>query len=121
MKSILLIEDSPVLLENTAEILTLANYKVFSTANSKEGIGIAIRKRLDLIIIDMKMADIEGHELLKAIRCSQGMGKTPMIFLAETTEKSCTKQDLVGFDDALLAKPFDGDQLLHAVGRYLQN
>jgi len=50
MKKILLIEDNNDIRENTAEILELANYKVFKAENGKIGAEIALKEKPDLII-----------------------------------------------------------------------
>jgi len=50
MKKILLIEDNNDIRENTAEILELANYKVFKAENGKIGVEIALKEKPDLII-----------------------------------------------------------------------
>ena len=56
MKKILLIEDNNNIRENTAEIMELANYRVFTAANGKEGVETALRENPDLIICDIMMA-----------------------------------------------------------------
>ncbi|MDX5435796.1 MAG: response regulator, partial [Pontibacter sp.] len=50
MKKILLIEDNPDIRENTAEILSLANYEVIEAENGREGVDLARKEQPDLII-----------------------------------------------------------------------
>jgi len=50
MKNILIIEDNPEVRENTAEILELAGYKVFTAENGKVGVEVATDEKPDLIV-----------------------------------------------------------------------
>ena len=67
MKSILLIEDNPEIRENTAEILELANYKVYVAENGKSGIELALQHKPDLIICDIMMPELDGYGVLHAL------------------------------------------------------
>ena len=53
MKKILLIEDNEALRDNTAEILSLANYEVSTAENGKVGVEMAMANPPDLIICDI--------------------------------------------------------------------
>ncbi|HMT30435.1 MAG TPA: response regulator, partial [Bacteroidia bacterium] len=55
MKTILLIEDSLEMRENTSEILELAGYKVIAAENGKTGVDLAVKHLPDLIICDVMM------------------------------------------------------------------
>ena len=59
-KTILLIEDDVVLRENTAELLELSNYTVYTAPNGKIGIEKAIAQNPDVIICDIMMPEIDG-------------------------------------------------------------
>ena len=55
MKKILIIEDNLDVRENTAEILTLAQYNVITAKDGKEGVELAQKETPDLIICDIMM------------------------------------------------------------------
>jgi len=65
MKTILLIEDDTALRENTAELLELSGYTVFTAPNGKIGIEKAKSKNPDIIICDIMMPEIDGMVCLK--------------------------------------------------------
>ena len=67
MKKILLIEDNDDIRNNTAEILELSNYQVFTAENGKTGVETAIRNRPDLIICDIMMPVLDGFGVLQAV------------------------------------------------------
>jgi len=64
MKKILVIEDNPSVLENTAELLELSNYHVLTAENGKKGVEVAIREKPDLILCDIMMPEVDGYGVL---------------------------------------------------------
>lgn len=120
MKTLLLIEDNDDIRENTAEILELANYKVFTAANGKIGVEQAIVHKPDLIICDIMMPVLDGYGVLHAIHRNDEIKNTPFIFLTAKTERSDLRKGMeLGADD-YITKPFDGTELLRAVDSRLK-
>jgi CRP/FNR family transcriptional regulator, cyclic AMP receptor protein len=120
MKSILLIEDNAEIRENTAEILELANYKVYVAENGKKGVELALEHKPDLIICDIMMPELDGYGVLHALHKNESVKNTPFIFLTAKTERSDFRKGMeLGADD-YLTKPFDGTELLSAVDSRLK-
>jgi CRP-like cAMP-binding protein/CheY-like chemotaxis protein len=115
MKKILLIEDNPEVRENTAEILELANYQVFTAANGKIGVELARKEHPDLIICDIMMPELDGYGVLHLLAKNQATAGIPFIFLTAKAEKDDFRKGMnLGADD-YLTKPFDDLTLLDAV------
>ncbi|MEO9147128.1 MAG: response regulator [Ginsengibacter sp.] len=115
MKKVLLIDDSNDLRENTAEILELANYKVFTAENGKAGVELALREDPDLIICDIMMPELDGYGVLHLLQKNPSVRNKPFIFLtAKTEHKDLRKGMELGADD-YITKPFSGIELLSAV------
>ena len=120
MKKILIIEDNIDVRENTAEILELANYKVCSAENGKEGLEMAKLTKPDLIICDIMMPIINGYEVLLHLNKDKLTASTPFIFLTAKTEKTDIRKGMnLGADD-YLTKPFEENELLEAVASRLK-
>ncbi len=120
MKKILLIEDNDDIRENTAEILELANYKVITAANGKEGVEMALEHMPDLIVCDIMMPVLDGYGVLHAIHKNELVKNTPFIFLTAKTERTDQRKGMdLGADD-YITKPFDGTELLNAVDSRLK-
>jgi CRP-like cAMP-binding protein/CheY-like chemotaxis protein len=114
-KKILLIEDNAEMRENTAEILELANYKVITASNGKEGVHLAQTEIPDLIISDIMMPELDGYGVLHLLSKNPETASIPFIFLTAKAEKSDYRKGMgLGADD-YLTKPFDDMELLNAV------
>lgn len=115
MKKILVIEDNPEILENTAEILELSNYTVITAANGKEGVAQALANNPDLIVCDIMMPELDGYGVLHMVQKNPGLQSTPFIFLTAKTEKDEIRRGMsLGADD-YITKPFDPTELLNAI------
>ncbi len=115
MKKILLIEDNDEVRENTAEILELSNYKVFTAENGKIGVEVALDEIPDLIICDIMMPVLDGYGVLHLLSKNPSTASIPFIFLTAKSEKSDFRKGMdMGADD-YITKPFDGIELLNAV------
>ncbi|HPE82950.1 MAG: response regulator [Aequorivita sp.] len=115
MKTILLIEDDTALRENTAELLELSGYMVFTAPNGKIGIEKARSKNPNIIICDIMMPEIDGYGVLEKVASEEETKHIPFIFLSAKTEhKEIRKGMDMGADD-YLTKPFDEQELLSAV------
>lgn len=115
LKKILLIEDNNDVRENTAEILELANYKVFTAPDGKEGVELARKELPDLIICDIMMPGLDGYGVLHLIGKDAELAAVPFIFLTAKAERSDMRKGMeLGADD-YITKPFDKTELLNAV------
>lgn len=115
MKKILLIEDNQNIRENTAEILELANYKVFTAENGKTGVEVALEQKPDLIICDIMMPVLDGYGVLHLLHKNPAIQNTPFIFLTAKAERADIRRGMeLGADD-YLTKPFMETELLTAI------
>jgi CRP/FNR family transcriptional regulator, polysaccharide utilization system transcription regulator len=114
-KTVLLIEDNPEMRENTAEILELANYKVLTAANGKEGVQLAGQEDPDLIICDIMMPELDGYGVLHLLGKNDKTANIPFVFLTAKAEKDDYRKGMTMGADDYLTKPYDDVELLNAV------
>lgn len=115
MKKVLLIEDDEVVRENTAELLELANYKVFTAANGKIGVSEAKKHIPDIILCDIMMPELNGYGVLQILSKEPETKHIPFIFLSAKTEHKDIRKGMdLGADD-YIPKPFDESELFSAI------
>jgi len=115
MTHILLVEDNPTVLSNLRKMLESEGFTVSATTNGREGIAAAQQATPDLIVCDIMMPDVNGYEVLTALRQQAATATVPFIFLTAKTERRDFRQGMeLGADD-FLTKPFTRDELLEAV------
>ncbi len=115
MKKILLIEDDKDVRENTAEILTFANYTVTTAENGVIGIEKATKYLPDIIICDIMMPGLNGYSVLQHLNQNPKTASIPFIFMTAKTDKADRRMGMnLGADD-YLTKPFEEEELLQAI------
>lgn len=115
MKTILLIEDDPVLRDNTAELLELSNYNVITASQGKSGIFMAKEHLPDIIVCDIMMPERDGYGVLKELSKIEATKYIPFIFLSAKTEHKEVRKGMdMGADD-YITKPFNEQELKNAI------
>ena len=112
MATILLIEDTPEILENLTEFMELEGFKVLVAGNGRKGIELAREYIPDLIICDVLMVEMDGHEVLRLLLDNAKTHEIPFIFSTSMSEKIDKSKALkLGADDYII-KPFELESLL---------
>jgi len=115
---ILLVEDDPATAKSIEMMLTHANLNVYTTALGEEGVELAKLYDYDLILLDLHLPDMNGHEVLRQLRLARV--NTPILILSGADD---TESKLKGFGfgaDDYLTKPFHREELvarIHAIIR----
>jgi len=121
MDTILLIEDNKNILENLTEYLELEGYRILVANNGKKGIELAREFIPDLIICDVMMPEMDGHEVLHLLLDTVKTNEIPFIFSTSMSEKIERAQALkLGADDYIV-KPFEMDALLKMAKAWIRS
>ena len=115
---ILLVEDDPTTSRSIEFMLANANLNVYATDLGEEGIDLAKLYDYDLILLDLNLPDITGHEVLRQLRVAKV--QTPILILSGNDD-AAEKVKGFGFGaDDYLTKPFHREELvarIHAIVR----
>ncbi len=112
---ILIIDDDDLLRGNIRDLLELEGYTVCSVRDGRQGIQAIHTFHPDLILCDIMMRDLDGYEVLRALRADARLASTPLIFLTARAEKSDIQAGLQQGASAYVTKPFTRDQLIGAI------
>jgi PleD family two-component response regulator len=109
--SLLIVEDDVDIAEMLTAYFRGQGYDVFGVNGGEEALETCRSVRPDLIILDIRLPDIDGFEVARRLRASQRTHEIPIIFLTEKRERSDRLRGLeVGADD-YVTKPFDIQEL----------
>ena len=118
MKKILIIEDNDEIRENTAELLGLHNYNVFTAEEGGEGFELAKKHGPDIILCDIMMPQTDGTRFLKLARNHRDIRNIPLIFFSAGTAVPDVQRRLSKAADGFLKKPFTEEELLKAIAQF---
>lgn len=119
MKTILLIEDNPNILENLTEYLELEGFKIIAAENGQKGLEMASSFQPDLIICDFYMPELNGREVFIKILENPLTHNIPFIFSTSMSEKVDREAALALGADEYIVKPFELDALLEIINQVL--
>ncbi|MUG91140.1 response regulator [Scytonema sp. UIC 10036] len=110
--SILIVDDLVENLRFLTELLMKRGYKVRSVTNGNMALRTAANNPPDIILLDIKMPDIDGYEVCKALKMNKVVSETPVIFLSALDELiDKIKAFQVGGID-YITKPFHTEEVL---------
>jgi len=84
---VLLIDDSKLVLQITADILKKDGHNVITAQTGKEGLELAKTGNPDLIMLDIVMPDIDGYDVLKKLKKDEFTKNIPVIMYSSKTKK----------------------------------
>ncbi len=108
---ILIIEDDLDVAEMLNAYFRVQGYEVFTVNWGEDGVRSCQTVHPDLVILDIRLPDIDGYEVARRLRSDRRTSDVPIIFLTEKRDRSDRLQGLeLGADD-YITKPFDVQEL----------
>lgn len=119
MTTILIVEDNPLNLELTTQVLE-DDYELLTATDGAAGLRSAIEHAPDLILMDLSLPVMDGFEAIRRIRASSAIARTPIIALsAHAAEADIARAMSAGASD-YVTKPIDEDLLLARIEALLK-
>ncbi len=108
---ILIVEDDLDVAEMLNAYFGVQGYDVVTVNWGEDGVKSCIAERPDLVILDIRLPDIDGYEVARRLRDDRRTKEVPIIFLTEKRERADRLHGLeLGADD-YITKPFDIQEL----------
>ena len=120
MKRILSVDDSASVRQMVTFTLRNACYEVVEAVDGKDGLGKVSAGKFDFVITDLNMPNMDGIQLITAIRKLPGYAFTPILML--TTESQVEKKDAGRKAGATgwIVKPFNAAQLISVAQKLIR-
>lgn len=120
MKKVLVIDDAADVREFVSAMLDAAGFAAISAGSGAEGLQLARTQNPDVILCDVRMPEMNGYQVIAALRSDSTTAAIPFIFLSGATERADMRHGMdLGADD-YLTKPFKFEELVAAVNSRLK-
>jgi len=118
-KTIMTVDDSASVRQMVSLTLKDAGYSVIEACDGKDALA-KLKGPVDMIVTDLNMPNMDGIELIRAVRATAGYKFVPIVML--TTESQAGKKDEGKAAGATgwIVKPFKPDQLLAVAKKLLR-
>lgn len=114
---ILIVDDEPNIVRILSDRLEMNDYEIISASNGQEGLERAVLELPDIILLDVTMPVMDGHEMLEAMQELPGCPDIVVIMLtARSQTEDIERAQELGITDYVL-KPFGFSDLLAKIER----
>ena len=120
MKTVLVVDDEPEVLDVTCKRLTASGYRACGARDGVEGLKAARAERPDLILLDIMMPGKDGLTMLRELKADDATARIPIIMLtARGGAEHMFKGEEYGAIDYFI-KPCDWQELLKYIKKYME-
>ncbi|PJE01610.1 MAG: two-component system response regulator [Leptospira sp.] len=118
-KKILIIDDSAVFRKIVSVHLKNAEFELIEAVDGKDAIEKLKDIKVDLIVSDMNMPNMDGLTFIKTVKADPAIKFTPIVMLTTESQEEKKKQGLEAGARAWLTKPFSPEELLQTIQKLL--
>ena len=117
---VLVVDDEPNIVQTLQDRLEMNEYIVSTAGDGREGLKKAQQEKPDVILLDVIMPVMDGHEMLEVLRKQPGCSDISVIMLtARSQTQDIARANACGIDDYIV-KPFDLSELLEKIETVLE-
>ena len=104
---ILVVEDNPLNVKLIRDVLEYHGFQVLTARSGEDGVELARTEQLDLVLMDLQLPGIGGHEALLQMRSEPGRRRVPVIAVTAFAMKDDIKRAREAGFDGYIAKPLN--------------
>lgn len=114
-KTVLAVDDEHDIIEMLVLLLESEGYRVLTAFGGKEAMDILRAERPDLVLLDIMMPEVDGHQVCRFVRAQERLTDVPVLMLTAKNDIDHIAQSLDEGADGFIVKPFDVDQFLRLI------
>jgi len=118
--NILVVEDDPFVERILKQTLTAESYTITVVRNGLQALEVARKLMPDMIILDLGLPDISGHDVFRILKNDPASRNIPVLILTGLDKENQETEMLLGGADEYLTKPFDIPLLIARVRNVLR-
>lgn len=119
-KTILIVDDSASMRQLVTFTLKDAGYDVVAAVNGKDALAKIGGAKIDMVVTDLNMPEMDGIEFIKAFRTTPGNRFVPIVMLTTESQESKKQQGKEAGASGWLVKPFVPDQLKDVIKKFVK-
>ena len=119
--TVLVVDDNPDLVQLLTDILReLGGYEVAVAENGMQGLERYEEVHPDCVIIDVMMPELDGYQVVKALRGDPASAQTPLVILTALGQDVSRLNGLIAGADRYLVKPVIPSDLIQVIHEVMQ-
>lgn len=118
-KKILVIDDEPMVVKMAADVLVARGHAVITAPEGYDGLLKAISEQPDLILLDVVMPGLDGHDVLKRLKKDERTRDIPVVYLSAVGDFDEQLHAMEDGSTDYITKPIRPSELADKVETYL--
>lgn len=118
-KKVLAVDDSATIRTSISFVLKQEGYDVVEAVDGVDGLAKAKADKFNLVITDINMPNMDGIEMIKQLRGTEGYKFTPIIALTTENQDSKMQEGKAAGATGWIVKPFTSEKLLAIVKKII--
>lgn len=119
VRKILIVDDLKPFVEQEKNILMRSDFKIYTANSGKAALELHSTEKMDLILIDLDMPEMNGDELCSIIREEKSSKRVSLIMVCNNRKESLDRVAKCGAN-SFITKPISAPKLIETVTRYLE-
>ena len=116
---LVVVDDEPSIREICVDVLSSEGYDVSTADNGREAVDLLASEPADLVLMDIMMPVMDGVAACKLIKENEQTRDIPVVIMSASSNIHSRIAELQCVASAVVPKPFDFDQLLDTVRRFV--
>lgn len=117
--SILVVDDSVSIRQSVRFILEQNGYTVFEAADGAEGLKRLSEEKVQLVITDVNMPNMDGLTMVKKVRETDGIKFLPILVLTTESQGSVVEEGKKAGATGWIVKPFNNEKLIETIKKVI--
>lgn len=117
-KTFLIVDDSASMRQLVSFTMKDAGYDVIAAEHGKEALGKLSSAKVDMVITDLNMPEMDGIEFIKLLRGMPNYRFIPIVMLTTESQEAKKREGEAAGASGWIVKPFNPQQLLNVVRRF---
>lgn len=118
-KKILAVDDSVSIRTSISFVLSQEGYEIVEAVDGVDGLEKAKKDKFNLVITDINMPNMDGIEMIKQLRATDGYKFTPIIALTTENQDSKMQEGKAAGATGWIVKPFTSEKLIAVVKKVI--
>ena len=114
-ESVLIVDDEPAITAALMTRLQACGYQVYHALNGLAALEATQMHQPDVIILDIRMPDIDGFDVCRRLKANPDHAHIPVIFLSADIQDSARKRAFDAGASAYLSKPYESSEVIKTI------
>lgn len=119
-KRAVVVDDNANNLMLEKDLLEIAGFEVFEATNGLDSIAIIKKEKPDIIIMDIRLPDMEGTEAIRILREDKEMRAIPVVFVTASVLERERKEIIAILNSGYMSKPIDTRTFAKEISKYIK-